>query len=129
MKAKVLFNAHTNCKALEDDLNEWLEKFKDGVEIEGEYKVGDYQWVIFYTPIKKPVKSRHDTSGIKEEDKPACPNCSIKMIVRNNKDGDLFWGCSKFPDCKGTRIFSDKDWALIQGGKDAGKPKRDDIPF
>lgn len=31
-----------------------------------------------------------------------CPECNEKMVSRNGKYG-TFWGCSKFPACKGTR--------------------------
>ena len=31
-----------------------------------------------------------------------CPDCGSKMISRKGKYG-IFWGCSKFPACKGTR--------------------------
>lgn len=32
-----------------------------------------------------------------------CPECGGKMIVRvNKKTGNLFAGCKKFPDCRGT---------------------------
>jgi four helix bundle suffix protein len=33
---------------------------------------------------------------------PACPLCSKSMRRRKSAKGD-FWGCSSFPDCKGTR--------------------------
>lgn len=32
-----------------------------------------------------------------------CPTCNSKMISRKNKEGSRFWGCSNFPNCKGTR--------------------------
>jgi len=31
-----------------------------------------------------------------------CPDCNSKMISRKGKYG-VFWGCSKYPECKGTR--------------------------
>jgi DNA topoisomerase-1 len=33
---------------------------------------------------------------------PLCPKCGSPMIKRNGPRGE-FWGCSKFPTCKGTR--------------------------
>ncbi len=33
-----------------------------------------------------------------------CPRCAAKMILRNGKRGK-FYGCSKFPYCKGTRNY------------------------
>ena len=33
-----------------------------------------------------------------------CPDCDGEMITRTNRQtGQSFWGCKKFPDCKGTR--------------------------
>jgi restriction system protein len=37
-----------------------------------------------------------------EEPAPDCPQCGEPMRRRHSARGD-FWGCSKFPDCKGTR--------------------------
>lgn len=35
---------------------------------------------------------------------PSCPKCSGPMIERIRKaDQKPFWGCRRFPDCKGTR--------------------------
>ena len=38
---------------------------------------------------------------------PACPSCGSSMVRRTAKRGanagNPFWGCSKFPDCKGIR--------------------------
>jgi len=32
---------------------------------------------------------------------PTCPQCGIKMVERTNShNGDVFWGCSRFPTCK-----------------------------
>lgn len=33
---------------------------------------------------------------------PRCPRCGSSMIRRKDASG-LFWGCSRFPRCKGTR--------------------------
>jgi four helix bundle suffix protein len=38
----------------------------------------------------------------KEPDAPTCPQCEKPMRKRNSTRGD-FWGCSGYPDCKGTR--------------------------
>lgn len=32
---------------------------------------------------------------------PACPACGKPMRRRHSKKGD-FWGCSGYPDCRGT---------------------------
>src|SRR6185312_11389818 len=34
---------------------------------------------------------------------PDCPSCGALMIKRNNRrTGDVFWGCAKYPGCRGT---------------------------
>ena len=33
-----------------------------------------------------------------------CPKCKSETILRNGKFGD-FYGCTKFPDCKGSRCL------------------------
>lgn len=35
---------------------------------------------------------------------PACPRCGKAMVERSNKrTGEVFWGCSTFPICRGTQ--------------------------
>lgn len=35
---------------------------------------------------------------------PECPRCGGRMVERRNRrSGNRFWGCSTYPDCKGTR--------------------------
>ena len=42
-------------------------------------------------------------------DKSSCPKCGSKMILREAKRGanvgNKFWGCSKYPGCKGVRDY------------------------
>lgn len=34
-----------------------------------------------------------------------CPRCAAPMVQRKNrKNGEAFWGCSKFPGCRGVRV-------------------------
>ena len=37
-----------------------------------------------------------------QEDAPACPSCGKPMKKRKSAKG-LFWGCTGYPDCKGTK--------------------------
>lgn len=41
------------------------------------------------------------------QDDPVCPKCGAGMVMRKAKagrsPGELFWGCSRFPGCRGTR--------------------------
>jgi restriction system protein len=43
----------------------------------------------------------------KDVDAPACPRCGKAMRRRKSARGD-FWGCSAFPDCKGTAEIGDQ---------------------
>ena len=46
-------------------------------------------------------------SAASEDKKPLCPRCSATMAMRAStrgpNAGQSFWGCSKYPNCKGTR--------------------------
>ena len=43
-------------------------------------------------------------------DAPSCPKCNALMVKRRARRGDnageIFWGCTNYPDCKGTRPLS-----------------------
>lgn len=45
--------------------------------------------------------------GPRTESVPACPSCGAVMVKRvakqGPKAGDLFWGCSRYPGCRGVR--------------------------
>jgi DNA topoisomerase-3 len=36
---------------------------------------------------------------------PPCPKCAATMVARKGSYGE-FWGCSRYPECKGTRPVS-----------------------
>lgn len=44
------------------------------------------------------------------EPPPRCPKCGKPMVRRTVKSGpgsgEVFWGCSRFPDCRGTRAIA-----------------------
>ncbi|MDE2861275.1 MAG: topoisomerase DNA-binding C4 zinc finger domain-containing protein [Chloroflexota bacterium] len=41
---------------------------------------------------------------------PSCPSCEVSMVRRTNRrTGGDFWGCQRFPACRGTRDIS-FDW-------------------
>lgn len=57
---------------------------------------------------KKRLATR---DGFRQPDEsPACPNCDKPMRLRKASQGQntghQFWGCTGYPDCKGTRNFS-----------------------
>ena len=54
----------------------------------------------------RPAYSKPDTP----EDPPKCPKCGGDMIKRTAKsDGHEFWGCARFPKCRGTRDLDGTD--------------------
>ena len=38
----------------------------------------------------------------------ACPRCGNEMVLRRNRQGQAFLGCSRFPYCRGTRPLREK---------------------
>lgn len=47
---------------------------------------------------------------VTEEPEPvlaACPRCANEMVLRRNKQGQSFLGCSQFPKCRGTRPWKE----------------------
>ena len=37
--------------------------------------------------------------------KPGCDSCGARMRLRRSKGGQPFWGCSAYPNCKGSKPF------------------------
>lgn len=57
--------------------------------------------------VKVPAISEVAASAESNVDAPSCPQCGAAMAKRTAKRGgnagNVFWGCSRYPDCKGTR--------------------------
>ena len=57
--------------------------------------------------------------GIRTKPVPYCPDCGAQMALRRPKRDksqfDPFWGCSQYPECRGTRDI-----------REDGKPEMDD---
>jgi len=63
--------------------------------------------MALFDAIKKKYGTKADMWGKvmnskKEEVIPNCPDCGKEMKKRKGKTGE-FWGCSGYPECKGTR--------------------------
>lgn len=64
------------------------------------------------------------TTGIQTKPEPYCPDCGAKMILRRpkpNQSWKAFWGCNRFPDCKGRvgidsrgRPEQGEDWSWMK---------------
>jgi len=46
-----------------------------------------------------------------------CPRCSSTMILRNGRNGN-FYGCSRFPRCRGTRPYTIQNASVESGDVD-----------
>jgi len=52
---------------------------------------------------------------------PTCPACGARMVPRVAKQTRLFWSCTRYPECRGSRrgINSTDASKLLEGGRDA----------
>ena len=60
------------------------------------------------TESNPPTRTYEVDMPVKRQDAPTnitCPNCNAAMVLRKSYRGP-FYGCSKFPACKGTRSVS-----------------------
>lgn len=57
---------------------------------------------------------------------PACPLCQKPMVRRTARQGSRagqpFWGCSTYPQCRGTRPFTPSDPSAPSGSSDQPRP-------
>ena len=64
------------------------------------------------------------TSNINTTDTLVCPECGADMALRTNKsNGNKFWGCKKYPNCRGTR---DED-GLSKAEREEQKYKKENV--
>ena len=63
--------------------------------------------VIRTLPKPQPASPAQDQPPAAPVADPACPKCGTQMVRRVAKrgpnSGQAFWGCLRFPDCRGTR--------------------------
>lgn len=55
--------------------------------------------------VTRAIELNNQHKGLSNPNKPqnvTCPECGGEMISRQSKFG-IFWGCKKYPECKGTR--------------------------
>jgi four helix bundle suffix protein len=66
---------------------------------------GGYSEQLAAQRMKKRSEDRADQSNLTDHI-PACPKCGKPMVLRTAKsgknEGRQFWGCSAYPECKGT---------------------------
>ena len=76
------------------------------------------EWIGLVRPDRagvEPTSGREPTSAKPtvsrtEEQSPACPVCQSRMVLRQARQGKnagrKFWGCVRYPDCRGLRSAS-----------------------
>jgi len=38
-----------------------------------------------------------------------CPDCGEELEIKENRDGEEFWGCSGFPECRYTESIEEEE--------------------
>lgn len=63
---------------------------------------GGYSEQLATERLRQRQRDRSDQTD-RSDRPPACPNCGSLMALRTAKaSGAQFWGCSNYPDCRGT---------------------------
>jgi DNA topoisomerase-1 len=55
----------------------------------------------FYKDLVETIEANHETGLADAVDEKLCPQCNSVMVVRRSRFGKLFYGCSKYPQCRG----------------------------
>jgi ssDNA-binding Zn-finger/Zn-ribbon topoisomerase 1 len=56
------------------------------------------------TWTSRPLKFQRRSSAMSKPQNVSCPDCGGEMVSRLNRaKNQRFWGCKKYPECKGTR--------------------------
>jgi len=82
------------------DYTEEAQRFADGKPIR----------LINGSALLKMINAVQPAPSRSEESVPTCPKCARPMVMRTARSGSRarqgFWGCSAFPQCRGTRPLS-----------------------
>lgn len=77
--------------------------FKDSSLITGYGRFCKYcKGNIYYSELEKSIPTTSENEDINNPS--LCPKCTSKMILRSGRYGK-FYGCTRFPYCKGTRPY------------------------
>ena len=56
----------------------------------------------FYSQLEHALAANKETAGdTLQLDSKVCPNCQANMVIRRSRFGKLFYGCSRYPNCRG----------------------------
>lgn len=59
-------------------------------------------------------------SGIQTYPEPHCPDCGGRMKLRRPRPSQTwraFWGCSQYPECRGTRRIAEDGTPEVQDSR------------
>lgn len=75
------------------EMEEALDKIATGKETRPEFLLN------FYNTMENTIKNNPELKQSESLDR-VCPKCGSPLVVRRNKYGNKFIGCSSFPKCK-----------------------------
>ena len=123
-----LVEALTCCPEFSDvvdwnSLTEWnwcdvLQKFPKYVDKCDVSKLNDYIWGNLISAhaefAELRARCKPKTKGENGGRLPSCPICGAKMVLRHRKsDGGAFYGCSRFPSCRGVVDYASSNDGLL----------------
>lgn len=125
MKCKYIWGSEAG---FETKLNQWLES-NPNINVIGVIPFNSTNgWISAIFNYNERTNLQTKIPEFPPNEIPKCPVCSGDMRVAANKTtGNLFFGCKKFPECRGMRPFEQKHWEIFGG--DPGKSMENDIPF
>ena len=80
---------------------EFREKFNPAMR-EKAYREGRFQeYLLAEHEARLAIREAADNATAHSAT-PSCPKCGKRMAKRHDRNGRAFWGCTAYPDCKGT---------------------------
>ena len=114
ISTKFLSNVHETVEAFQNgslrlcpkcEENRNIEDFRDSTLISGYGSICNKCKDIKRTrPVTKTIGKPIIPSAQYGATRTLCPSCGSRMVLRNGRYG-RFWGCSRYPYCRGTRHY------------------------
>lgn len=81
---------------------EYTKEMEKDLDLIAAGKVTKTQFLTeFYNTIENTIKNSKELGPTASMETPTCPLCGATMVVRRSKYGKLFYGCSRYPSCRG----------------------------
>lgn len=66
---------------------------------------GELNWLdymnSFYKDLTETIEANQETGLADDVEEKLCPMCNSPMVVRRSRFGKLFYGCPRYPQCRG----------------------------